>query len=1278
MKKLLNGLALICTLLLLSQAVHGQAKAVISISDSCENSDSAFVYGTKSSPHSAGDSISYQWWFTGTTSVHTGNGDTVKGIIFKDTNAVGKQLLTQPDTIWLKIYTWAKGNPVPTDSDSTMRAFTIKFNGIPFFTPISRCADSAADFINTTDNTSIGNGDFTWDYGDGSAKYTGLTAPSHVYPPYTPAVGGIFYPVLTVYWPKTGCFNKSAKNPINIYAKPTARIGVTIAECQDSIVRFNSNADSTYNSAPLQHSWDFGDATGSGIILDDTTSHLYTSTGKYLVTYITITENGCRDTDTASVFIHPKPTSSFTYANPCQNAPATFTDKSTVASGSITSWAWDFGDGTTSSTQSPQHTFTSSKTFRVKLTVTTANGCQDTSVQNITINSSPFMRIATPDVCLGMINVVKDMTTYYVGDTAQKWLWDFGDKSATSNTIVDSSSHTYAASGRYHITLTATTQLGCMDTVGTYVNVASLPVPDFSSAGSCTNQNVVFIDKSTVAKDIVQRTWDFGDPNANANNPNLGTGDTARHAYSAIGTDKVKLIVVTNSGCVDSITKTVTILQSPDTTFTTGTACEKSSLQFTYTGKVTAGLKFSWNFADTSTTSDTSTLENPTYTYGYGGLFNVQIITKDQNGCRSTGTSFVYVFPKPFIWITEDNLCVDSSIDFTAHDSFSFKITNPPSITNYQWDFGDGSAIQNTANMDINHKYTATGNYTVKVILTTSDGCTNSTSIAFTISPLPVADFSDPSNCNENGVTFTDNSSVSSGSITKWAWDFGDGGFATSADTVYKFQNTDTLQTVTLVVTTDHGCQAEAIKSAFSWQAPSSDFYFSGVTNSRACALDTVQLFSNSSPAVNELVISRYTWMFGDGDTTNGLNASHAWTTAGTYTVRLVSFSQHGCPDTTTLKDPNYVIAIDALPIANFTFGNYTCVGSPVSFFDASTFGNNVHRGLVYWDLGDGYTIDDPSGDSVTPTHIYKAAGTYFVRIYRTNAVGNSGCKSDTVTNPVTIYPTPKADFMIQGTCQNRPTQFIDLSKVSPPSIMDTTKYSWDFGDNLTASDVKNPTHTYLSAGNYVVKLNVADTPGGCTANFDSIIYVQPSPVAKFSVYPNPVGNDTPLVTFTDSSTGDFILTRYWDYGDSTHDSNPVKNVHLYHPIDPIDTGTYLVFLKLTNKYSCSDSTYQYVHIKQFLKLDGRFPSAFTPNGDGLNDIWHPITRGVLSYHCIIFDRWGQIVYTTDDWNDPGWKGDYRGNGVRVPEGVYVYYAYLTDYDNLEYKKAQGTITVLR
>ena len=242
---------------------------------------------------------------------------------------------------------------------------------------------------------------------------------------------------------------------------------------------------------------------------------------------------------------------------------------------------------------------------------------------------------------------------------------------------------------------------------------------------------------------------------------------------------------------------------------------------------------------------------------------------------------------------------------------------------------------------------------------------------------------------------------------------------------------------------------------------------------------------------------------------------------------------------------------------------------------------------------------------------------------------------------------------------------------------MDIGNYHWDFGDNLNADGMKNPAHTYSSAGNYNVTENVESQPGGCLASLTKLIYVQPSPVAKFFATPNPVGNDTPIVTFIDSSSGDFIISRYWDYGDSTHVINPIKNVHTYIPIDPIDTGTYQVWLKLTNKYTCSDSTYQYVKIKQYLKLDGRFPSSFTPNGDGLNDVWHPITRGVFTYHCIVFDRWGQILYTTDDWNDPGWKGDYRGNGVRVPEGVYVYYAYLTDYDNLVIQKVQGTITVL-
>ncbi len=1260
MKKLLNRLVLFSTLLMISHHVQAKVTPVITLTDSCSNSDSVLATASKSTC-AAGDTITYwSWRFTSTTSIPKAFSDTVSALVFKNPS----NAKTIKDTIWLTVGT-AHG-----DTDSVMKVFTKLYNALPSFISTSRCADSALSFLNQTDS-SLGNGKYVWDFGDGSPTYARKNPAnySHQYSGW-----GTYYPVLTVYWPQTGCFNKTLKiaNATYLYAKPFAKIVVTKAECQDSIVRF-TNKDTTANSNLLQHSWDFGDGNGSGTILTDTTSHVYTSTGIKKVTYITITENGCRDTDTVSVVINPKPTANFSYVNPCQNAPATFTDKSSISgTGKISSWYWDFGDGSTSTTQNPLHTFKSPKTYRVKLVVTSNSGCIDSMIQSLTINSTPFMRIATTDLCLGLTNTITDMTSYFSTDTAQKWVWDFGDKSGTTNTVINNVNHKYTAAGKYHITMTATTQLGCNDTTGVYVNIFPLPTPNFSTAGGCSGQLMVFTDKSTVTNDTIQQqTWTFGDPNAYTGNPDIATGKKVTHAYDSAGVNlPVKLVVVTGGGCVDSISQNVTILQSPDTTFSTGTACENSSLQFKYTGRLTTGLKYNWNFGDSTTLADTSSSQNPTYTYAKGGLYSVTIVTKAQNGCRSKGTEFVYVFPKPYIWVTTDNICVDSVITFTANDSFDRSIANPPSIVSYTWDYGDGSKTTTTTNPTITHMYKSTGTYTVKLSMVTSDGCSNSSTMNLTIYPLPTASFTGPSYCNEYGIQFNN---TSTGTITSYAWDYGDGGFDTIANPLHKFDNTDTAQTVTLEVVTDKGCRAISIQTIYAWQTPTSDFYYDN-TPMKGCTFDTINLYSNSSAAINESMVTSYLWLYGDGTTDVGVNAKHTWSTDGTYFVRLVSYSQHGCPDTTNATAIKYRIIIYAHPVANFSLGNYTCQNAPVTFADSSTFGKTAALGYIYWDFGDGST---PVTGTEYPQHTYSDAGTYQVKIFVANNLSSNSCPSDTYTRNITIYPTPVANFGIVGTCQNRVTQFYDSSTVASPSIMDTTAYVWDFGDNLKANGTQNPSHTYISAGYYNVKLDVASTPGECLASTSKIIYVQPSPVAKFTPYPNPVGNDTPLVTFTDSSVGDFITTRYWDFGDSTYATNPTSNQHLYHPKDPIDTGTYLVWLKLTNKYSCSDSTSQYVKIKQFLKLDGRFPNAFTPNGDGLNDVWHPNTRGVFQYHCVIVDRWGQIVYKTDDWNDVGWKGDRLGDGKRVMEGLYVYYAWLTDYDNLEIKKVVGTITVL-
>ncbi|MCX6295948.1 MAG: gliding motility-associated C-terminal domain-containing protein [Bacteroidetes bacterium] len=191
----------------------------------------------------------------------------------------------------------------------------------------------------------------------------------------------------------------------------------------------------------------------------------------------------------------------------------------------------------------------------------------------------------------------------------------------------------------------------------------------------------------------------------------------------------------------------------------------------------------------------------------------------------------------------------------------------------------------------------------------------------------------------------------------------------------------------------------------------------------------------------------------------------------------------------------------------------------------------------------------------------------------------------------------------------------------------------------------------------------------------DSIAYVNvnPNPFADFSISPNPVSSLSPFVSFTDLST--VTITNWsWNFGDltSTSDVSTAQNPSYQYP----STGSNTVTLIVTNQFGCVDTATQIVDIIDDFVFYA--PNAFTPDGDGLNDIFLPkgIGYDIETFNMMIFDRWGNNIYSTDDYNK-GWDG--RANhGTEIAQiDVYVWKVELTDNKKLKHKYI-GHVTIVK
>ncbi len=365
---------------------------------------------------------------------------------------------------------------------------------------------------------------------------------------------------------------------------------------------------------------------------------------------------------------------------------------------------------------------------------------------------------------------------------------------------------------------------------------------------------------------------------------------------------------------------------------------------------------------------------------------------------------------------------------------------------------------------------------------------------------------------------------------------------------------------------------------------------------------------------------------------------------AGTIQLILTSSGNFGCiPDADTL-----VVTFKDPPVANFSF-NDACLGENTMFTDLSTTTDGIIDSWNY-DFG-----DQTSSIASDPQHPYPAAGTYNVVFI----VGSSNGCYDTLMQTVTVNPVPTAEFQFDIACENQPIQFTDISFISPGSIVG---WEYDFDGGITISNDQNPIHTFGTSGSYPVTLTVTSDLG-CTATYTENINVLPGPTAAFSMNPNPA-LALEDVFFTDESIGNQISAWFWDFGDGNGGNNQ-NEVHAY-----ADGGFYDVSLTITDINGCSATVIQEISIALLPVL----PTAFTPNGDGENDVL--LIRGgpFTEVNFNIYNNWGELIFTSND-AAIGWDGTYKG--TEAPMGVYTW-TFVVEIAGGRVVTKSGDVTLIR
>jgi gliding motility-associated-like protein len=381
----------------------------------------------------------------------------------------------------------------------------------------------------------------------------------------------------------------------------------------------------------------------------------------------------------------------------------------------------------------------------------------------------------------------------------------------------------------------------------------------------------------------------------------------------------------------------------------------------------------------------------------------------------------------------------------------------------------------------------------------------------------------------------------------------------------------------------------------------------------------------------------------------NGLSVGQSYTAVPTansiYSVTVTDAS--GC------QSPFAVAFVTVLPPLQVSVGDATsCAGISTSLSAHATggYGNYIYNWMP------GNLTGNPISVSPQNTIVYTVTVSDGCSI---NNASDTGIISITSTIPTLTLPSASTGC---------PPVCINFNV--PYTGSDITNWSWNFGDNTTAS-AQNPQHCYKSPGNFNVSLSYS-TSLGCskTITGNDLVTVFNAPTANFSATSFDLDVITPSIVFINQSQS---ATAYqWNFGDSQYstDQNPS---HQY----PSTVENYSVSLVASNAQGCTDTVTHVVYVRDAFAFYA--PNCFTPNADNLNEQFLPVGAGWnnASFNIQVFDRWGNLIFKSDN-ADKGWNGTCNGTGgSMVQEGVYVWKVELLDNKNQSHNYS-GTITLLK
>lgn len=1144
------------------------------------------------------------------------------------------------------------------------------------------CDSTTVNFTSSIVNPALTGVTYNWDFGDASSS--NQVNPSHLYRNLNNASAVVRNVRLDVET-REGCTNFD-ETTVTVLPYVNALFTLdTINGCSPLSV----DAIATqYPGIPAgNYSWDFGDGFGTHIGYNPL-QYTYPDAPPgpnmpYTIRLDVSDQTGtCTDFMEREVTVFAASFADFTTSDGIFEGCDTFEVQFVNNSLNAATYLWDFKDGTSSiATNPPPIRFKNStdltKDYHVELTATTADGCVDDTIQTISVY--PYVKADfAVDIVSGCSPLNITITNNSRGGT-YRWYWNSQNlagpadyTSAVGNEVIP---HTYTnvtgTNDTLYLSVIAQNANGCTDTLTREIVVYSSINAQFTynQPDACNKSAVEFTNTSTGGNSYTLN-WDFGD--GTSTSTTLATVNKTFTNYLTNDQNfTVTMYAESENGCTDQFSDVVTVYSRliAGISVPASQACPDFTTTIINTSIGNNANQYNW-YVDGVNEHSSVGKDNFTYTYTNADTviqtYTVRLEAINPHGCTDDTTTTITVYELVDAQFTMDiaSFCSPDTVQFT---NTSFANIN----TNFDWSFGDAtsSGVFEPSHRFVNSSRTTDRDFTILLTATSENFCTDTISHQVTAYHQPLAKInvlSETAGCpapDELSVTMQSESI----GYDSFEWRFGDPANTTNTvDNIVTFGypnltvNDIKIYKPGLYVETVNGCSHIDTSITLSvFPRVNADFT---MDIDEGCSPLSVE-FQNAStePA------TQFYWVFNDGSTGNKDTLIHTFVNDTyvdkVYNVMLVATSDYNCTDNVTKP-----ITVNAQPKAIFNPSP-----SVQTFPEARVWmqsGSNNQPWDYLWEFGD---IDGTTSTSSNLEYFdYQHWGYKYITLTLNSTTSNcSATRKDTVLiNP----PDVNADFdanVYEG-CEPLLVEF--TAALSPYYPAENYSYEWDFGDGSATVTGETPVHGF-EKGTYSVKLTAySNEPGGGQDVRYKKIRVYAKPVANFDAIPRESMLNQNLqarVEFYNlSECNDTSGCAWlWDFGDGNQ-SIQENVVHNY-----TEVGEYDVQLTVTTANGCDTTITKNNYIEIIGEGDIEFPNAFTPhNDDGLNDIFRPVHKGVIEYELLIYNRWGELIYQTEDISE-GWDGTVKGEPAK-PD-VYVWKA-SGKFTNGRSFEIAGDVTLIR